>query len=111
MKMKPMCMQAIQDFRSQAVISCTGCNACQAVCPMDIPISRYFALYNGEKQNRSGAEKEKDSVDSIHVAFYRRLTETHRPADACDCCGRCLSACPQKLPIDSLLQEAADLLG
>ena len=39
-------LRAAELIRAETAIGCTGCGYCTAGCPMEIPIPRYFALYN-----------------------------------------------------------------
>ena len=81
-------------------IACTACHYCTPGCPMDIHIPEIFAVMNVYK-------------------MYGNLTEARneykwRPggekASACIQCGQCEGACPQHLPIISLLEEVAETL-
>ncbi len=83
-----------------AGIACTACHYCTPGCPMDIHIPEIFAVMNTYK-------------------VYGRLKEARneygwRPggekASACIQCGQCEGACPQHLPIISLLEEVAETL-
>lgn len=81
-------------------IACTACHYCTPGCPMDIHIPEIFAVMNVYK-------------------MYGNLNEARneykwRPggekASACIQCGQCEDACPQHLPIISLLEEVVDTL-
>ncbi len=89
--------KALQQF---ADISCTACHYCTPGCPMGIHIPEIFAVMNVYK-------------------MYGQLQEARneynwRPggekASACIQCGQCEGACPQHLPIISLLEEVAETL-
>jgi len=89
--------QALQQF---ADIPCTACHYCTPGCPMNIHIPEIFAVMNVYK-------------------MYGNLTEARneyrwRPggekASACIQCGQCEGACPQHLPIISLLEEIVETL-
>ena len=89
--------QAVKQFTD---IACTACHYCTPGCPMGIHIPEIFAVMNVYK-------------------MYRNLTEARneygwRPggekASACIACGQCESACPQHLPIISLLEEVVETL-
>lgn len=79
-------------------IACTGCHYCTGGCPKKIDIPGIFAAMNIELvyENHSKA------VDEY------KWTTSHggKPAD-CVHCLQCERACPQHLPITSLLQECA----
>lgn len=81
-------------------IACTSCHYCTPGCPMDIHIPEIFAVMNMYK-------------------MYGTLEEARneygwRPggekASACIQCGQCEGACPQHLPIISLLEEVVETL-
>jgi len=81
-------------------IPCTACHYCTPGCPMDIHIPEIFAVMNVYK-------------------MYGNLNEARneynwRPggekASTCIQCGQCENACPQHLPIISLLEEVVKTL-
>lgn len=81
-------------------IACTGCHYCTPGCPMEIHIPEIFAVMNVYK-------------------MYGDLNEARRDygwrpkgAKASECvqCGQCEDACPQHLPIISLLEEVVETL-
>ena len=69
-----------------------------------IAIPKYFSLYNAEMQEIKG------KFWTPQGEYYDRLTGTFGKASQCIECGQCEGACPQKLPIISLLQEVAATL-
>lgn len=81
-------------------IPCTACHYCTPGCPQGIHIPEIFSVMNVYK-------------------MYGRLKEARsdygwRPggprASACIHCGQCEGACPQHLPIISLLEEVVETL-
>lgn len=81
-------------------IPCTACHYCTPGCPQGIHIPEIFSVMNVYK-------------------MYGRLNEARsdyswRPggprASACVHCGQCEGACPQHLPIISLLEEVVETL-
>ena len=91
---------ATHALQQYADIACTACHYCTPGCPMDIHIPEIFAVMNVYK-------------------MYGNLTEARneynwRPggqkASTCIQCGQCEGACPQHLPIISLLEEVAGTL-
>ncbi len=91
---------ATQALQQYADIACTACHYCTPGCPMDIHIPEIFAVMNVYK-------------------MYGNLEEARneynwRPggekASACVQCGQCEGACPQHLPIISLLEEVVETL-
>ena len=92
--------KATRALQQYADIACTSCHYCTPGCPMDIHIPEIFAVMNVYK-------------------MYGNLTEARneynwRPggekASACVQCGQCEEACPQHLPIVSLLEEVVETL-
>lgn len=82
------------------IIPCTSCHYCTPGCPMEIHIPEIFAVMNSYK-------------------MYGNLREARndygwRPggpkASECIQCGQCEGACPQHLPIISLLDEVVQTL-
>ena len=81
-------------------IPCTGCHYCTPGCPAGIHIPEIFAIMNGYRTYRNlGMAK--------HDYGWRH---GGAPASSCVQCGQCENACPQHLPIISLLAETASLL-
>lgn len=81
-------------------IACTSCHYCTPGCPMDIHIPEIFAVMNVYKMYGNLKEARNDYG-------WRPGGEK---ASACVQCGQCEDACPQHLPIISLLEEVADTL-
>ena len=79
-------------------IHCTACKYCVSGCPMDIAIPGIFAVKNKETGNWDGGR-----------GAYRIATEGRGKASDCIECGQCEDACPQHLPIISLLKDCANL--
>ena len=79
-------------------LPCTKCNYCAEVCPMGIPISKVFAIYNsflGAKISRGEAKEQ--------LAPYRESV------DSCVKCGRCEGNCPQSIKIREELEKISKL--
>ena len=89
--------KTLQQF---AGIACTACHYCTPGCPMDIHIPEIFGVMNTYKMygNLNEARNE-----------YRWRPGGEK-ASACVQCGQCESACPQHLPIISLLEEVVETL-
>lgn len=94
--------QAVRTINGGITIPCTGCAYCTDGCPMNIPIPRYFSLYNADKQE----DPEKDWTSQ--GSYYERLTENFGKASACIGCGQCERACPQHLTIRNYLKDVAE---
>ena len=82
-------------IRNSVAIPCTGCGYCTRVCPVGIPIPRYFSLYN---------ERERDGWQVNAEGRYTDLTHTYPPADQCIRCSKCQQECPQKLPVTEYIK-------
>ena len=80
-------------------IPCTACHYCTDGCPMSITIPEIFAVCN-----RKGG-----SPHFRTVREYNIVTQGRGRASDCIECGQCESACPQHLPIISLLKECRDM--
>jgi len=95
--------QAAERINANIAIKCTGCAYCVDGCPMNIPIPKYFALYNAEKQEYEG------KGFTPQGGYYNRLTENFGKASECVECGQCEDVCPQHLPIREHLKSVAEL--
>lgn len=81
-------------------IPCTACHYCTPGCPQGIHIPEIFSVMNVYKMY---GELEKARSDYSWRPGGPR-------ASACIHCGQCEGACPQHLPIISLLEEIVDTL-
>lgn len=79
-------------------IPCTACHYCTEGCPMNIPIPEIFSVMN----------RKTGSPHFRTVREYSIVTQGHGKASECIQCGQCEGACPQHLPIISLLEEASE---
>ena len=84
--------QAIEDDKS---IACTKCHYCTKGCPMNIPIPDIFNVEN----------RKKGQPDFRVRREYAIVTKDTGKASDCIGCGQCEAACPQHLPIISLLEQ------
>ena len=80
-------------------IPCTACHYCTEGCPMGIPIPEIFTVYN----RREG------SPHFRTVREYTIVTTDRGKAADCIQCGQCEGACPQHLPIVSLLEKCREM--
>ena len=83
-----------------AAIPCTGCSYCTHDCPKRIAVPEYFALFNSIRRTTGG-------FSSQQVYYNNTALSGHGKAGECLKCGKCEQACPQHLPIRSLLEEVA----
>ena len=82
-------------------IPCTGCRYCTKGCPMGIPIPDIFTVAN----------RRKGSPEFRTIREYNIVTQGKGKASDCIGCGQCEDACPQQLPIISLLEECRAFEG
>ena len=94
--------RAVEIFNSDPFIPCTGCSYCTDGCPMNIPIPKYFSLYNADRQE----VKTKGWLPQQE--YYDNLTRDHGAASECIECGQCNGICPQHLNVIKNLKEVAD---
>lgn len=78
-------------------IPCTACHYCVKGCPMEIPIPEIFNVIN----------RRKGSPEFRTIREYGIVTAGKGIAGSCVACGQCESACPQNLPVISLLRKCA----
>ncbi|MBR0092721.1 MAG: aldo/keto reductase [Lachnospiraceae bacterium] len=81
-------------------VPCTACEYCKPGCPVNISIPGVIRAVNEWRiyQNKAQADRR-----------YMFSTQGAGLARDCIACGQCEGACPQSLPIISLMQEAAGL--
>ncbi len=89
--------KALKEFDG---IACTACHYCTPGCPMGIHIPEIFAVMNVYKMYGNLKEARNDYGWRPHG----------EKASACVQCGQCEDACPQHLPIISLLEEVVETL-
>ena len=95
--------KAAEIIRSKPAVPCTGCSYCTENCPLQIPIPRYFEVYN------EYCLKPEDDWKIEHAYSY--LTRNFsRPSD-CLRCRICEQNCPQKIGIVEALQKVSRTFG
>ncbi|MBQ7991513.1 MAG: aldo/keto reductase [Solobacterium sp.] len=80
-------------------IPCTACHYCTKGCPMSIPIPEIFNVENRKKGSPEFRVKRE----------YTIVTANKGKASDCIQCGQCEAACPQHLPIISLLEQCRSM--
>ena len=80
-------------------IPCTACHYCTKGCPMSIPIPEIFNVENRKKGSPEFRVKRE----------YTIVTADKGKASDCIQCGQCEAACPQHLPIISLLEQCRSM--
>ena len=93
--------KAQQIIAASDAVPCTGCQYCMEGCPANIMIPGIIRAINELRiyKDRPLAER--------RYAFST-VDNAGRAAD-CIACGQCEGACPQSLPVISLMQEASGL--
>lgn len=87
---------AVDAYRRMKCIPCTGCHYCDG-CPQSINIPGIFSSYS-----RARAYGDRDASTALHT----HPAQGH-PA-TCIACGNCVSLCPQKLEIPTLMKTIAE---
>jgi predicted aldo/keto reductase-like oxidoreductase len=82
-------------------IPCTGCEYCVKGCPMNINIPDVFESYN--------IKTVYNNLDGARRSYGFALRNHGNPSD-CIGCGKCESACPQKISIINQLKIAKNEL-
>ena len=91
--------QAQEALNRDRSIPCTACHYCTEGCPMNIPIPEIFTVAN----------RRKGSPHFRTVREYTIVTQGRGHAADCVQCGQCEKACPQHLPIISLLKQCREM--
>ncbi len=99
-----MCKKAAKMINDAVAIPCTGCAYCIVDCPKNIPIPKYFSLYNAEQHETKRSWTAQDM-------YYSSLSKNFGKASDCIKCGKCENMCPQHLPIRKYLEKVAERLG
>lgn len=81
-------------------IPCTSCQYCVKGCPQELPIHRFFSLYNTEKRTES-------KLFSVQLLYYDSLITKYKKASRCIECGKCEEVCPQHINIIDMLKEVS----
>ncbi len=87
-------------WRSAMPIPCTGCGYCMP-CPYGVNIPECFNLCN----NHSLREQRRGTKTEYAVRLGGALGDTPGNAGLCQACGRCMTHCPQQIPIIDALRE------
>ncbi|MBR2991379.1 MAG: aldo/keto reductase [Solobacterium sp.] len=93
--------EAQEALNGDQSIACTACHYCTKGCPMNIPIPEIFTVENRKKGSPEFRTKRE----------YTIVTTGRGKASDCIGCGQCEAACPQHLPIISLLEQCRALEG
>ena len=95
--------KAADIINARIAIPCTGCSYCTEGCPMEIPIPKYFSLYNEDMR-----EDLEEKGWTVNFSYYGILAAQRGKASDCVECRQCENVCPQHLPVIELLKKVAD---
>ena len=88
-------------IKKQDTIPCTACQYCVPGCPRQIRIPDLFSCMNTRKQY--------PNMDWNSRTYYQAAVRGQGMARDCIGCKQCERACPQHLPIVSLLKEVSQV--
>ena len=97
-----MCAKVADIINGQIAVPCTACSYCTEGCPQQIPIPKYFSLYNDLMR-----EDMEHKGWTIYYTKYADLTKEFGRASDCIECGQCEGICPQRLPIIDYLKKVS----
>jgi predicted aldo/keto reductase-like oxidoreductase len=90
--------QATEVLKKRAAIPCTACQYCVDDCPQNIPIPKFFSLYNDQKSY---------NLVPAHANYYRSLILEYGKASDCIACKKCERRCPQHIDISEKMKEVS----
>lgn len=98
---KDLIAKSVDMINDSIAIPCTSCNYCLDTCPQNIPIPKYFSLFNDQKQFGYQANLSN---------YYLNLAKDYG-SKASDCieCNNCIEHCPQHIDIVESLKDVASV--
>lgn len=91
--------KVVEILRRDIKVPCTACGYCSG-CPQNIPIPRYFALYNDYKG--------KPGFSSQQMYYTNAVEQGYGRAQDCIECGQCEEHCPQHIAIIEQMRNVSD---
>jgi uncharacterized protein len=92
--------KVVKIINENTAVQCTACEYCTHGCPKNIPIPKYFALYNSIMRTTGSF--------SSQMVYYNNIALNHGKASECIDCKQCERACPQHLPITKHLHDVVE---
>ncbi len=89
-------------IHSSIEIPCTSCNYCLETCPQNIYISKYFELYNAEKQTKWQGFSQQLNM------YLTYINKDFGRASDCVECDVCIHQCPQRLDIPRYMKKVSE---
>ena len=86
-------------LRENLAVPCSECGYCLKACPLEIPISEYFRLYNLHKLQEKS---------NIYRLYFDKLGVEKVPASDCTKCEACIDYCTQKIDIPKELEKLCE---
>ena len=104
--------RALEAFRADFNIPCTGCNYCMP-CPYGVNIPAVFSHHNKcvaeERLPDDSEDPEYKRMRREYLIGYNRMANPLQQASRCIGCGKCVPSCPQKLNIPVLMNQIHEL--